>query len=189
MILSNFWSITVKCKIKPIKDKKLFVAKDMKHLIFNLKRKHSEQEIIDAIKSVISCDNKFERCEPLKTKLDVLIKKLEAKRGAQWFNDLSELINDIILSGKVKLKGDTELKTIKVSNQGDVEYLDTPPELNKVKLTKDLGYFALLYSLANFFSKYLPSFEFLKKLFNQIDLQITYLNKIKDKLDKGCNND
>lgn len=176
----------MKCKIKPLKEKKRFVAKDMKHLIHNAQRNHSNQEIIEAIKSVINCDKQFERCEPLKTKINNLITKLEAKRGEMWFSELSTVLTDLLTSGKVNLTGDNTLKSIKVSATGEVEYLTTPPTLQKVKLTKDLGYFATLWGLANFFSKYLPSLEFLKKLLNQIDLQVSYLKKIKEKLDKGC---
>ena len=186
MTLNNFWSLTVKCKIKPLKDKKRFVAKDMKQLIHIAQRHHTDKEIIDALKSVINCDKKFERCEPLKTKINNLINKLEQKRGAAWFNDLSTVITDILTSGKVKLTGDNDFKAIKVSATGDVDYLNTPPTPQKVKLTKDLGYFATLWGLAKFFSKYLPSLDFLKKLLNQIDLQVAYLKKVKDKLDKGC---
>lgn len=176
----------MKCKIKPLKDKKRFLAQDMKHLIRNVQRKHTDIEIINAIKSVINCDNKFERCEPLKTKLDKLITTLESKRGTIWFNELSGVIVDILQSGKVKLTGDNEFKSIKVSDNGEVDYLNEQPKSTPVKLTKDLGYFATLWGLANYFSQYLPFLGFLSKLLNQIDLQITYLKKIKDKMDKGC---
>ena len=176
----------MKCKIKPLKDKKRFLAKDMKHLIRNVQRKHTDAEIIEAIKSVINCDDKFERCEPLKTKLDRIITNLESKRGAMWFSELSDLLVDIIQSGKVKLTGDNELKSIKVSNQGEIDYLTAEPKSSPVKLTKDLGYFATLWGLANYFSQYLPSLGFLSKLLNQIDLQVAYLKKVKDKMEKGC---
>lgn len=176
----------MKCKIKPLKDKKKFLAKDMKQLIHIAQRNHTNQEIIDALKSTINCDKQFERCEPLKTKINNLITKLEQKRGEMWFSELSSLINDLLTSGKVKLTGDNDFKAIKVSSTGDVDYLDTPPTPQKVKLTKDLGYFATLWGLANFFSKYLPSLDFLKKLLNQVDLQVSYLKKVKDKLEKGC---
>lgn len=208
--------MTCKLVCKPTQKKpRKFTAKDVGRIITAARLNDSIENICQAIKqSKIQCDDQKIDCHGIKEKITALRKKLEEKRGKQWFTVVKVKIDALtgVDSGfwgvvnaapkesdpnkpvenesnwfDVNDKGDYDNDPTVIDDQGNiVSGRKQSPYIQKVGWFLDVRWIYKLYEALQEIFSFLPSLNIFKGLFNFVDILLDSLKQIEEWLEQNC---